>query len=123
MPRAPLRVHTCGELVPAGEKCKRCLSTTRRLVDQERGSAARRGYDARWRQARQIWLAAHPFCADPFGEHGAFPVMATEVDHIEPHRGDPVKFWDTSNWQSLCRRCHARKTASETWGVGKDGER
>ena len=37
--------------------------------------------------------------------------LATVVDHIKPHRGDTELFWDESNWQSLCKQCHDRKTA------------
>jgi len=37
---------------------------------------------------------------------------ATVVDHILPHRGDEDLFWDESNWQPLCKRCHDRKTGS-----------
>nr|WP_246414712.1 HNH endonuclease signature motif containing protein [Yoonia ponticola] len=33
---------------------------------------------------------------------------ATTVDHIKPHRGDKVLFWDKNNWQSLCTSCHNR---------------
>jgi len=32
---------------------------------------------------------------------------ASVVDHIQPHRGDPRTFWDTTNWQSLCASCHS----------------
>ena len=35
---------------------------------------------------------------------------ATVVDHIVPHRGDPKLFWDPDNWQTLCKRCHDKKT-------------
>ena len=28
------------------------------------------------------------------------------VDHVEPHRGDHVKFWNTAMWQPACRWCH-----------------
>lgn len=45
-------------------------------------------------------------------------VDATEVDHIKPHRGDMVLFWDESNWQGLCRSHHSRKTAGENGGFG-----
>ncbi|WP_304879789.1 HNH endonuclease [uncultured Parasutterella sp.] len=27
-------------------------------------------------------------------------------------------FWDESNWQALCKRCHDRKTAAEDGGFG-----
>ncbi len=45
--------------------------------------------------------------------------LATEVDHIIPHKGDMSLFWDPSNWQSLCHACHSRKTAREDGGFGR----
>ena len=33
------------------------------------------------------------------------------VDHITPHRGDLVMFWDTNNMQVICKQCHDTKTA------------
>lgn len=43
------------------------------------------------------------------------PVLtaATEVDHIEPHKGDIEKFLEWDNTASLCKSCHSRKTMSE----------
>jgi hypothetical protein len=38
---------------------------------------------------------------------------ATVVDHIVPHRGDRRLFWDKTNWQPLCKRCHDVKTLTE----------
>ena len=38
---------------------------------------------------------------------------ATVVDHITPHQGNQNLFWDTNNWQALCKPCHDRKTLSE----------
>ncbi|MEM8866506.1 MAG: HNH endonuclease signature motif containing protein [Planctomycetota bacterium] len=35
---------------------------------------------------------------------------ASVVDHIKRHEGCQVLFWDRKNWQSLCKRCHDRKT-------------
>jgi 5-methylcytosine-specific restriction protein A len=43
---------------------------------------------------------------------------ATVVDHIEPHKGDMVKFWDETNHQGLCTPCHNSKTAREDGGFG-----
>lgn len=43
---------------------------------------------------------------------------ATDVDHIEPHRGDRVKFW-TGELQSLCKECHSIKTAREQGKTAK----
>ena len=36
---------------------------------------------------------------------------AEVVDHVIPHKGDVVLFWDSRNWQSLCKACHDAKTA------------
>ena len=35
------------------------------------------------------------------------------MDHVVPFRGDWQLFVDPSNHQSLCKRCHDRKTAME----------
>lgn len=44
-------------------------------------------------------------------------VMATVVDHITPHKGDPVLFWNSQNWQSLCPTHHnAAKQKQERTG-------
>ncbi len=76
-----------------------------------RGSAAQRGYDARWRKARLRFLRQHPLCVEC--EKQGRIKGATVVDHIVPHKGDHDLFWDTDNWQALCKRCHDRKTALE----------
>lgn len=31
---------------------------------------------------------------------------ANIVDHVDPHHGDPEKFWNTSMWQSCCKWHH-----------------
>lgn len=49
-------------------------------------------------------------------------VAATVVDHIVPHRGDKVAFWDHDNWQALCKRHHDKKTAGEESYRGSDGQ-
>ena len=72
-------------------------------------SAARRGYDRRWRKAAKEFLGEHPLCAYCLREQRA--VRATVVDHIVPHEGQQDRlFWDRSNWQALCKPCHDRKT-------------
>ena len=39
------------------------------------------------------------------------------ADHIVPHRGDEVMFWDSGNLQSLCKPCHdGPKQAAERAG-------
>jgi len=51
---------------------------------------------------------------------------ATVVDHIIPHRGDQKLFWDTANWQALCKPHHDRDKQREERGsvvvtIGEDG--
>jgi 5-methylcytosine-specific restriction protein A len=87
----------------------------KQALERQRPSAAARGYGARWRRARQSFLARHPLCW--FCETRGRLEPATVVDHRVPHRGDPVLFWDEGNWAALCKRCHDRKTAREgRWG-------
>jgi 5-methylcytosine-specific restriction protein A len=43
---------------------------------------------------------------------------ATVVDHKIPHSGDYDRFWDEANWQSLCKRHHDIKTATEDGAFG-----
>ena len=70
---------------------------------RQRATAGERGYDARWRTYRLGYLASNPFCV--MGGEGC-TLVATVVDHITPHRGDRVLFWDVANHQSLCAHCH-----------------
>jgi 5-methylcytosine-specific restriction protein A len=88
-----------------------------RRYDRERGTAAQRGYDSRWRKARLMFLRKHPLCVDCMKQGRVTP--ATDVDHIVPHRGNRELFWDESNWQALCHACHSRKTAREDGGFGR----
>lgn len=75
-------------------------------------TAAQRGYGYAWQVARVAFLRKHSLCAEC--ERQGRTVQAVLVDHIVPHRGDMVLFWDReSNWQPLCRDCHDDKTAQE----------
>jgi len=97
---------------PPGAKS---AAAVKRELDRQRPSAARRGYGPRWRRARAAYLARHPLCV-PCAAAGRL-VQATVVDHIVPHSGDPVLFWDEANWAALCKACHDAKTAREgRWG-------
>jgi 5-methylcytosine-specific restriction endonuclease McrA len=71
-----------------------------------RPSAARRGYDGRWRAYRLAFLSSNPWC-DYHLRRGR-RIRATVVDHRLPHRGDRRLFWDPANHQALCRECHDR---------------
>ena len=81
-------------------------------IDKNRKNSNARGYGHKWRKARKIFLSANPICVECKRIEGKL-IPAEVVDHIEPHRGNHDLFWDQSNWQSLCVRCHNRKSATE----------
>lgn len=60
---------------------------------------------------RPAQLLREPWCRE-CARHGV-RTRATVVDHVTPHRGDWQRFIDPGNHQSLCKRCHDRKTARE----------
>ena len=70
----------------------------------ERRSACQRGYGRRWQRESKAFLAIHPWCVRLGDGCG---ILATLVDHIQPHRGDMALFWRVENWQSLCDHCHS----------------
>lgn len=76
----------------------------KREADKWRGSANSRGYNHRWAKARITFLARAPFCIGCEAVGRVEP--ATVVDHVDPHHGDPEKFWDTSMWQPCCKWHH-----------------
>ncbi|WP_207779294.1 HNH endonuclease signature motif containing protein [Zavarzinia aquatilis] len=94
-----------------GARPPRSDADRKRDHDQRRESAASRGYGRKWQAARLGFLASHPLCRE-CGEIGRV-TPATEVDHIQPHRGDQGLFWDRTNWQPLCKSHHSAKTARE----------
>ncbi len=81
------------------------------MHSSDRASAASRGYTSSWRVARRRFLKAHPLCVKCQQENRL--MRATVVDHIKPHRGDAILFWDENNWQPLCKPCHDKKTMTE----------
>ena len=60
-------------------------------------------------KARRVFLRQNPLCKACLPRVEA----ARVVDHVIPHRGDMVLFWDRSNWQPLCLSCHNAKSARE----------
>jgi len=84
-----------------------------------------RGYTYQWQQARERFLRANPLCA--YCRRKGKLKAASIVDHVIPHRGDQARFWDETNWQSLCKPCHDVDKAREERGsrqrqsIGLDG--
>jgi hypothetical protein len=60
----------------------------------------------RWKRRRRLQIRVQPFCAMCL-EAGVY-TPATIADHIQPHHGDPVKFW-RGELQSLCKPHHDRE--------------
>lgn len=114
----------CSEIAEEGSRfCKRHASDAdipkyRERYDTHGGkSAAKRGYGRKWQKLRAWYIAGHPWCEECL-KHGRF-TKATDVDHIVPHKGDPVLLFDACNLQSLCHACHSRKTVTEDGGFGR----
>lgn len=76
-----------------------------------RGSARARGYDTTWDRYARSYLVQHPYCAMCSKPHR--PKLAELVDHIIPVEVAPERFRDPDNHQSLCRSCHAAKSAED----------
>lgn len=76
--------------------------------ETRRQNSHQRGYTRKWYKARAVFLAANPLCVE-CAKSGAV-VAAGVLDHVIPHRGNQDLFWDQTNWQPLCERCHNEKT-------------
>lgn len=100
-----------GEARDAQMKAEREVHRTKRT-----GSSTARGYGYKWQRLRARILEAHPLCVEC--EKQGIIKLATDVDHIKPHKGNPVLMWDESNLQPLCHECHSKKTAREDGGFG-----
>lgn len=74
----------------------------RKAADERRGTAAQRGYDSRWRKAREGYLRSHPLCAECERQGRVTP--ATVVHHIDHNQWNN----DPSNYEALCRECHEK---------------
>ena len=113
--KRPCNHPGCRVLTDSG-RCHDHAAIVKKDLEARKGKTAERGYGSKWRTARAGWLSAYPLCVRC--EAVGLITAAVVVDHVVPHKGDKVLFWDRSNWQSLCKACHDAKTASEDgrWG-------
>lgn len=107
----------CPELVPYGTaRCPGHTVAEGKADRAARGSAAERGYDAKWRKYRVAFLADpdHALCV--FCKAKGIVTPATVVDHVVDHKGDQSLFWDPTNHQGLCKPCHDARVDAGDFG-------
>ncbi|WP_340080684.1 HNH endonuclease [Streptococcus agalactiae] len=104
-PSTPCKQSGCPNLVSYGNKY--CDDHKANHTFDAKSTKAK-GYNSRWNKARLRYLKLHPLCV--YCQRKGRLTKATVVDHITPHRGDQDLFWNQTNWQSLCKSCHDRKT-------------
>lgn len=73
---------------------------------------------ARWARRRAEQLEHNPLCA--YCKQEGRTRIATVADHVEPHRGDEVLFFE-GKLQSLCASCHSAVKQQEEHGNGRRG--
>lgn len=112
MPWKPKRICSkCGKAVSGRCDC------TPRQKEVKRETRTERGYDNRWLRASKTFLSTRPLCSECRWFYRITPAEVT--DHKRPHRKDWGLFWDTENWQPLCKRCHDMKTSRENSALAK----
>lgn len=109
--KRPCKYQGCGQLADRGGYCNE-HKPARELIESRSDAArqrARKYKRTNWKRLRLMHLRTQPMCAI-CGEIG------NEVDHVIPvSRGGTDA---RENLQTLCKRCHSRKTAAEN-GINK----
>jgi 5-methylcytosine-specific restriction protein A len=98
----------CGVLVPSGTCAAHAPRA--RLTREVYAQAHRWQCSTRWLRLRAEVLQDEPFCRHC--RQAGRRSLTVDIDHIVKHDGDPVRFWDRSNLQGLCKPCHTVKTSS-----------
>ncbi len=121
MPKRALRTCSfpgCPELVVSGY-CGQHKKESKKDSGMYRNNAWQRLYSSKkWQIIRKNQLKKQPWCEECLRANPPKYTPATDVDHIDPHRGDEEKFFKGKK-QSLCHSCHSKKTAEEVFGRGE----
>jgi len=80
----------------------------RNYREQDRPSAASRGYDSRWQKVRKHFLKRNPLCIECLKYNRTVP--SKEAHHIKPLKKYPELKYVESNLEALCKPCHSAKT-------------
>lgn len=111
MPKRPCAAAGCCCLVDRGYCAQHQARAGAARYDVERGTAAARGYDRRWRRFRLRFLREHPLCADCLEERPRRVTPATDVHHVARLRDRPDLMYVESNLRALCGAHHDGRTA------------
>jgi 5-methylcytosine-specific restriction enzyme A len=86
----------------------------RAATEARRNAQSWRGWykTARWQKLRLAVLVRDLWTCRRCGLVASGKGQAI-ADHVRPHRGDPVLFWDAGNLQCLCKPCHDGAKARE----------
>jgi 5-methylcytosine-specific restriction enzyme A len=107
----PCQQSGCNALIKSGAYCAKHKKQSERKYNATRQDS--RFYMGRdWQRVRREHIEAEPVC------RSCKKAMATQVDHIIP-RSKGGSDYDHANLQSLCHRCHSRKTINEQRKEGK----
>lgn len=107
----------CPKLIKAGntycdehKKADKSRKAERdKQYNKQREPKLRKFYSSsRWRKVRNRYIRKHPLCEHC--EQDGRTKVAEVVDHIVPVKVEWSKRYDVDNFQSLCNRCHRRKT-------------
>lgn len=116
-PPSPCTYPGCNKLVQRGS---RCADHPYDKKPHGRNPDIDKLYNSnRWRMGRLHFLTRNPLCVECSKNGRAEP--AKVVDHIQPHKGDSELFYNSQNWQALCKPCHDRKTATKDGAFGNYG--
>lgn len=81
-----------------------------RLRERDRNVSWRKLYRTeRWRKLRQVILVRDAYVCQQTGTLciGKYPAPNSPVvDHVDPHRGDELSFWDEKNLQTVSKAYH-----------------
>ncbi len=100
-------------LKPLGPRLKSDLPFLLPVSDYDRRRSDRAPWRkwyglARWKKLRWSCLVRDHFTCAMCGRIEA-DTGQLHADHVRAHRGDPARFWDAGNVQTLCARCHNSK--------------
>ena len=105
----------CPNLVVRGY-CADCAPrfSSRAVAEQNRPSAAKRGYGRRWAAYSRTFLRNNPLCVGyPRGYHGEHFVTSEVTGHVVAAAKAPELFWEPTNHVPLCQDCNKRQAIAE----------